>query len=166
MIGKFVTSGTEGVSMEEIRQRELTEETIELLPALFRHYKSSICIPGELTSVPFGQIRIMSHLYHSGRSTVGEVASGIGVSLATASELVDRMVENGWVEKRANPADRRQFHLWLTDKAVAFGDQMHDIRRAQISSAFSRLDPEDRAVFVRGLRALIAALQEPAFAAS
>ena len=146
--------------MEGIRQRELTEETIELLPLLLRLYKSSISIPGELTSVPFGQIRIMSHLYHNGRSNVGEVASGIGVSLATASELADRMVENGWVEKRPNPADRRQVHLWLTDKAVAIGDQVHDLRSTQISSAFARLDPEDRAAFVRGLRALVAAFQE------
>ena len=166
IIALSITSEAEGDTVEEFRQRELTEEIIELLPMLFRLYKSSICLPGELTAMPFGQIRIMSHLYQNGRSTVGEVASGIGVSLATASELVDRMVENGWVEKRPNPADRRQIHLWLSDKAVTVGDQMHDLRRSQITSAFSRLAPDDRPAFLRGMRALVAALQEPAFAAS
>lgn len=147
--------------MEEIRHRELTEEAIELLPTLLRLYKSSICVPGELTAVPFGQIRIMGHLYQQGRSTVGEVATGIGVSLATASELVDKLVESGWVEKRTNPADRRQIHLWLTNQAVAVCDRMHDVRRAQITSAFSRLTLDERAAFLRGLRALVDAMQEP-----
>lgn len=148
--------------MEAIRERELTEEAIELLPTLLRLYKSSICVPGELTSVPFGQIRIMSHLYQHGRSSVSEVAGGIGVSLATASELVDRLVENGWVEKRPNPADRRQVQLWLSDHAVAVCDRLHDVRRAQVTAAFSRLSVEERAAFVRGLRFLVEALHEPA----
>jgi len=159
-----VTSEPEGVRVEEIRQRELTEDAIELLPTLMRLYKSSICVPGELSSVPFGQIRIMGHLYHYGRSTVGEVAAGIGVSLATASELIDRLVENDWVEKRPNPADRRQIHLRLTDRAIALCDQMHDLRRAQITTAFAKLSTEERSAFLRGLRALVEALQEPAVA--
>ena len=150
--------------MEDIRHRELTEEAIELLPTLMRLYKSSICVPGELTAIPFGQIRIMSHLYQHGRSTVGEVAGGIGVSLATASELVDKLVEHAWVEKRQNPADRRQIHLWLSDRASAVCDQMHDVRRAQMASAFARLTVDERTAFLRGLRALVEALQEPAVA--
>ncbi len=148
--------------MEDIRQRELVEEAIELLPALVRLFKSSLCLPGEVASIPFGQIRVMSHLYHHGRSTVSEVANGIGVSLATASELVDRLVESGWVERRPNPADRRQVHLWLTEQAIAIGDQIHDVRRRQMASAFARLAPDDRQAFVRGLRALVAALEESA----
>lgn len=150
--------------MDGIRERELTEEAIELLPTLLRLYKSSICVPGELAAIPFGQIRIMSHLYQHGRSSVSEVAGGIGVSLATASELVDKLVEHGWVERRPNPADRRQVHLWLSERAIAVCDQMHDVRRAQITSAFARLAPEERAAFLRGLRALVEALREPAAA--
>jgi DNA-binding MarR family transcriptional regulator len=152
--------------VEAIRQRELVEEAIELLPSLGRLLKSTLCIPAEETSVPFGQIRVIALLNQSGRSTVGQVAAGIGVSLATASELVDRLVEDGWLERGVNPADRRQVHLWLTPKAVAISDKLHNARRAQMASAFERLDPEDRPAFVRGLRALVDALEESVAATS
>src|SRR4051794_9320263 len=98
MIRMLDASATEGVNMDDTTQRELTEEAIELLPQLVRLHKATLAMPCEVATVPYGQMRIMAHLYHSGRSTVGQVAAGIGVSLATASELVDRLVEHGWVE--------------------------------------------------------------------
>lgn len=152
--------------MQDIRQRELAEEAIELLPSLVRLLKTTLCFPTEVAAVPFGHIRVFSLLYHSGRSTVGQVAAGIGVSLATASELIDKLVDDGWIERGVNPADRRQVHLWLTPKAVAISDKIHDMRRAQMTSAFDRLAPEDRPAFVRGLRALIEALEETAIPSS
>jgi DNA-binding MarR family transcriptional regulator len=146
--------------LDDIRQRELTEQAIELLPQLARLFKSSLCIPGDAANIPFGQMRVMSHLYHSGRSTVGEVASGVGVSLATASELIDRLVEHGWIERGVNPSDRRQVHLWLTPPAVEVGDLIHDRQRAQMAAAFARLTEDERAGFVHGLRALVDSLEE------
>lgn len=150
--------------MEDIRQQEMVEEAIELLFPLVRLLKSTLCTPPEVSAVPFGQIRVISILYHSGRSTVGQVASAVGVSLATASELVDRLVDEGWLERGVNPADRRQVLVWLTPKAIAISDKIHDMRRAQMAAAFERLAPEDRPAFVRGLRALVESLQESATA--
>jgi DNA-binding MarR family transcriptional regulator len=146
--------------MQDLRQRELTEEALELLPKLVRLFKSSLCVPAEVSAVPFGQVRVILFLYQHGRSTVGQAAAGIGVSLATASELVDRLVDDGWIERSANPADRRQVLISLTDKAVAISDVVYDMRRAQMASAFDRLATEDRPAFVRGLRALVDALEE------
>lgn len=136
----------------------LAEETIALLPELMRLIRSTLAIQGEIAAIPLGQIRVMHHLYENSLCTVGEVASGLGVSLATASELIDRLVESGWVERRVNPADRRQVRLLLTTGAIHVGDQIREMRWAQVSSAFDRLSPEDQAPFVRGLRALVEAL--------
>jgi DNA-binding MarR family transcriptional regulator len=146
--------------LDDIRERELTEQAIELLPQLTRLLKSTLCMPGDAASIPFGQMRVMSHLYHNGRSTVGEVASGVGVSLATASELIDRLVERGSVERGVNPSDRRQVYLWLTPPAVEIGDLIHDRQRAQMAAAFTRLSEDERAGFVHGLRALVESLEE------
>jgi DNA-binding MarR family transcriptional regulator len=147
--------------MQDIRQPELVDEAIEILPSLVRLLKSTLCFPTEVNAVPFGQIRVIALLNHSGRSTVGQVAAGIGVSLATASELVDKLADDGWIERGVNPADRRQVLLWLTPKATAISDKIHEMRRVQMTSAFDRLVPDDRPAFVRGLRALVEALEEP-----
>src|SRR5688572_14359869 len=97
--------------------------------------------------IPLGQARATSFLYQHGRSSVGEVANGIGVSLATASELLDKLVDAGWAERGVNPADRRQVHLWLTPRANQFGDQLHAARRAQMSATLQKLAPADRPAF-------------------
>lgn len=146
--------------MNESREWELVEEVIELLPRLGRLLKSSLCQSGELEGIPFSQLRVMSHLHGTGRSTVGEVAAAIGVSFATASELIDRLVENGLVERGVNPADRRQVHVWLTPRAACVGDRIHARRRAQVCAAFARLNPDERQAFVRGLRALVDVLND------
>jgi len=146
--------------VEELNQQVFAEETMRLLPTLVRLLKSTMNDQCDMTNIPYGQIRVLSHLHQYERSTVGEVAAGIGVSLATASELIDRQVETGWIERGVNPADRRQVILTLAPHARGVFQKVHELRTAQINAAFGRLAPDDRSAFVRGLRALVDSLNE------
>ena len=109
---------------------------------------------------PPGQIKALLILDHHGRRTVGEVAAGIGVSMPTASELLDRLVEEGLAERETNPSDRRQVFVRPTAAARAIGGQIKAARRHQLRAAIARLDPAERPVFVRSLAALTAALRD------
>jgi DNA-binding MarR family transcriptional regulator len=140
--------------------QELVEEANRLLPTVTRLLKATMVVPCDITNVPYGQIRVLSHLYQHGHCTVSEVAAGLGVSLATASELADRQVETGWIERSHNPADRRQVILTLSPDATEIFSQIDATRRKQISEALARLEAEDRPAFVRGLRALVQSLEE------
>jgi DNA-binding MarR family transcriptional regulator len=48
--------------------------------------------------------------------TIGEIASRLQVVHHSAVELVDRLEEQGMVQRRRNPEDRRQVFLSLTPK--------------------------------------------------
>jgi DNA-binding MarR family transcriptional regulator len=48
--------------------------------------------------------------------TIGEIASRLQVVHHSAVELVDRLEEQGFVQRRRNPDDRRQVFLSLTQK--------------------------------------------------
>ncbi len=146
--------------MQDESQRDLAEETMRLLPALVRLLKTTMADQCDMANIPYGQLRVLSHLYQNEGSTVGEVASGLGVSLATASELIDRQVETGWIERSVNPADRRQVILNLSETAADVFRKLHEQRTAQIHCAFERLSPDDRSAFVRGLGALVSSLEE------
>jgi DNA-binding MarR family transcriptional regulator len=98
------------------------------------------------------QLKGLMHVHHHGQSTVGELAHGLGLSMPAASELIDRLVELGYLERGANPLDRRQVLVELTPKAVAFSSQIHALRIAQLRAAFERLEPAERPTFVRSLR--------------
>ncbi len=146
--------------MGDRSRQDLAEETARLLPALVRNLKTTLTEQCDMTNIPYGQLRVLSHLYQHERSTVGEVAAGIGVSLATASELIDRQVETGWIERGVNPADRRQVILTLSPEATAVFQKLHENRTSQIRGAFARLTLEDQNAFVRGLRELVNSLEE------
>jgi DNA-binding MarR family transcriptional regulator len=105
-------------------------------------------------------MRAMSHVYHHEPCAVGEVAAGIGVSLATASELLDRLTDAGWVERGVDPADRRRAVVTLTPHARALGKQVHEARRRQIAAAFAGLGEEEQRGFIVGLQAVIGSLNE------
>lgn len=143
-------------------ENALIDEVVELLPEIGKLLHAAVASHPLASRLTLAQIKTLVHLHSYGRCTVGEIAAGLGVSMSTASELVDRMVEAGWVERAENPADRRQVLVWLTPESQAFATQVHDLRRAQVRSALNRLAPEERPALLRSLRALAAALRETA----
>lgn len=58
-----------------------------------------------------------SHLAEADGLTIGNLAARLQVSNATASQLVDRMVRGGWVERSPSPGDRRSQIVTVTEKA-------------------------------------------------
>lgn len=137
----------------------LVERALPLLPEIGKLLYAAIARHPRAAGLSLGQIKATTFLALHGRRGVGEIAAGIGVSLPTASELVDRLVEIGFAERAPNPADRRQVLVWLTAEAQTFKREMHALRRDQVWAAMARLSPEERPVFVRSLEALIEALR-------
>jgi DNA-binding MarR family transcriptional regulator len=134
------------------------DEAIALLQEVVQLFRVTLSNKIDAPNLPLGQLRAMTHVYHHRSCTVGEVAAGIGVSLATASELLERLVESGWVERSANPADRRQVVVTLTPRAVAIGERVHQMRRRQIGAAFDDMEEDEQHGFIVGLRAVIGSL--------
>jgi DNA-binding MarR family transcriptional regulator len=133
---------------------DILDQVLNLLPDVSRRFSIQTPHRCDFVSVPVGQARAMSYLFQHGVSSVSEVASGIGVSLATASELVERLVEAGHVERDVNPRDRRQAQLSLAPEAVALCQDVRAMQREQLRTVATGIDPDDWAAFVRGLTAL------------
>ena len=73
------------------------------------------------------QWQLLSHLArHEGINQSG-LADILEIEPITLARLVDRMVEAGWVERRAHPSDRRQRCLYLTARARP---RFADLRKA------------------------------------
>jgi DNA-binding MarR family transcriptional regulator len=136
----------------------LLEEAVELVPRIVRHITTTFSSYGEARGLTLGQMKALGYLYRNGRRTVGEVAEGLGLAMPTASELVDKLAERGLLERGVNPDNRRQVHVWLTEEAMAYGREVHALRRGQVRQVFDALKPNERAIFVRGLRALAEAV--------
>ena len=54
------------------------------------------------------------------------LAAQLGVSLSTVSGLVDRLVEHGHIERREDPADRRQQRVTVTAEGASVVERMRE----------------------------------------
>jgi DNA-binding MarR family transcriptional regulator len=136
----------------------MVEEIVELLPAIGRGLYATLMDDPEIRGLTLPQIKALIFLYDNGDRSMTELAVGLAVSLPSASELVDRLMDRGLVDRATDPADRRRVLVSLTERAIAYGRRIHDLRRMQARAALDTMPPDERACFVRSIRSLAAAL--------
>jgi DNA-binding MarR family transcriptional regulator len=81
------------------------------------------------------------------------------VTLPTLTQVVDGLVEHGWAERFADPADRRKVCLRVTET----GRQALELARAseleRLALVLRHLSAADRRGLIRGLEALREAIR-------
>jgi len=63
------------------------------------------------------QCRVLANLAHYGDVNQARLADLLEVAPISAGRLLDRMEEGGWIERTANPNDRRERQVSMTPKA-------------------------------------------------
>jgi len=90
-----------------------TQELLAVLPLLNRIVAAEVRREaGEETTMP--QFRVLAHLA-AGPLTLSVLAKKRRVSPQSMSELVQVLVERGWIARAPDPGDRRQSLLQLTE---------------------------------------------------
>ena len=83
----------------------------------------------------FSQLNALYRLYHSGPQTIAELAKGASLSQTASSRMVERLVQNGLVERHEVPEDRRQKRVELTQAGLS---RLKDLQAFTIST-YARL---------------------------
>jgi MarR family transcriptional regulator, transcriptional regulator for hemolysin len=91
------------------------------------------------------QWRTVAIVHHAPGSTQRQIARLLGVGDVTAGRMVDRLCEDGVLERRADPADRRAHRVYLTDSAAPLLATLQALAIAEEARAFAGLDDADRA---------------------
>ncbi len=76
------------------------------------------------------QIHALLHIYHAGACPVSEIGELSDASPAAASQLVERLVQQGLVQRTEDPSNRRIKQVRLTEKSL------HLIRHGIASNPF------------------------------
>ena len=74
----------------------------------------------------------------------GGLAELLDVEPITVCRMVDRLQEAGLVERRADPADRRSWRLFLTPRAHDLLGQLRPLANAMIEEALTGIDDSER----------------------
>ena len=83
------------------------------------------------------QARALIYLaHHEGINQCG-LADLLEIQPITLARLLDRMGAAGWIERRADPDDRRVHRLYLSDKARPLSDQVLQLAAESRSEALA-----------------------------
>ncbi|WP_455384934.1 MarR family winged helix-turn-helix transcriptional regulator [Acidihalobacter prosperus] len=72
-----------------------------------------------------------------------ELAARMGISHASLSPQIDRLVEDGWVERRSREQDRRCKTVHLTEQTKALSREIRQTAAKLRSELFEGLSDED-----------------------
>jgi len=140
---------------------ELLKVLPELAAASYRaaphgHPRTS---PSDRAPLTHRQMEVVLHLAANGRQTMTELADGLGVGRAAATEMVERLVVKGLVRREASPTDRRVMIVELTDDAQAQADATVERWRGPLNAVFARFPHIEPATLIGFLAALAGELK-------
>ena len=91
------------------------------------------------------QWRLLVVLLKQGPMRQVRLAEALGVEPISVSRLVDRMVQSGWVERTADPGDRRAHIVHPTPRATASLASLGNVAEATADLALADFSPQERA---------------------
>jgi DNA-binding MarR family transcriptional regulator len=90
----------------------------------------------DVNTLPHAAMRVLGRLDELGQARISELAKADRCSQPTMSNLVQRLEEQGWVRRAADPADSRASLISLTDAGLA---ELNSARRQAGALLASRL---------------------------
>lgn len=88
-------------------------------------------------------------------STIKEIAGLLHMELPTASRVIDKLVDLGYVERTEGTVDRRYKEVRVTDEGGKLILSVGETRRKAISRMVTHLSEQDIATYIRLLEALV-----------
>ena len=108
---------------------------------------SGILLLGPLLIVPLG-LRLLKQ------------AEILEIETITLGRHIDRLADKGWVERRADPADRRAWRLHLTKEVRPVLDRLKELSEANRDEALAGISEDKREGLIDALLAIKANLRE------
>jgi DNA-binding MarR family transcriptional regulator len=97
------------------------------------------------------QWSVLAHLARNEGTNQAAAADVLEIEPITLVRLLDRLEAAGWVERRADPNDRRARLLYLTDKAHPILDQMYGLAMETRDLALTGIAEVDRDTMIEML---------------
>ncbi|MFE1776654.1 MarR family winged helix-turn-helix transcriptional regulator [Streptomyces sp. NPDC059008] len=112
--------------------------------------------------VTLPQFRLLVVLSVHGATNLSTVAELLGVNPSTAMRMIDRLTGAGLTDRQANPDNRRETLIQLTEDGRRIVDEVTTRRREEIAAIVGRMDPAQGEALVDALTAFTEAAGEPA----
>ncbi|MGH9549831.1 MAG: MarR family winged helix-turn-helix transcriptional regulator [Terriglobales bacterium] len=136
----------------EVTPRLLAAEILECTPRIMYFIRREIRRQLKGSSLP--QVRVLAFLSRSPGATLSLLAESLGVTKATASNLTDKLVQRGWVNRIEDPNERRCVLLSLTEEGEKQFRKANDMAVLELSQILINVPPGKLRKIYEGVSAL------------
>ncbi len=107
------------------------------------------------------QLSTLMHLYHQGACGVSDIGSHLGVTNAAASQMIDRLVGLGYLERAEDPGDRRVRQITVTANGSRLIESAIAARHRWMEELTDSLSPDQQQLIIEALTLLTQAANQP-----
>ena len=143
--------------MEESQNKEIIERILQLSDKAFRELVPMLPKEWLQLDLTMPQLKVVLLLFLNGSSRMSEIASALDVSLATASGVVERMVERKIVLRESHPDDRRVVLCSLSKDGEKMIGGLWHLARERTRELLGMVEPTKLVLVVEVLEALLKA---------
>ena len=116
------------------------------------------------SGLSMSHIGALFHLYHEGTCGVTELGNHLDVTSAAASQMLERLVQQGLILRTEDPDDRRVKQIVLTDKGnrvLEEGIRAQKMWLGDLTETLSAAEKEDITVGLKILIEKVRTLKQP-----
>ena len=106
------------------------------------------------------QFFLLMHVYYKKQCGISDLSDHMETTAAAASQLVDKLVQAGLLERTEDPHDRRARQITLTTKGRQLIEKSIQMRFRWLDSVVQTLSPEERSTVGEALKILTSAAEE------
>lgn len=117
-------------------------------------HRTHVRDPKTGVTVSAHQVGIMDHLDTDAPTILADLAAHMGVTSATMSTAIGRLVEQGYVTRVLDPVDRRKVQIRLTDAGARVCAANSVLEPTLVQDMLDHLSDRDRKAALQGLELL------------
>jgi len=110
--------------------------------------------------VTFAQMKVIRFLKQYQQAPMKDIAGALGVTLPTATGLVDTLVHNRYLKRHHETSDRRLVHVELSSKGYRLLDTFSKMQRDWFTRVRDSMTPANWGRFIEALETIDTLLNE------
>ena len=130
---------------------ELIRGISSLRRAMFRRAWAGWCGEWMDMDLTMRQLKVLFLLYDQPPTRMSALAAGLGVTLPWCTNLVDRLVKEGMLDRLEDPLDRRLVLCELSGKGRALVSKLWQSGQLQTEAHLERMTEEELRVVARAM---------------
>ncbi len=142
---------------KEPRKEQIIENILLLSDKAFRELFPILPKEWLRLNLTMPQLKVVLLLFVNGPSRMGEIASALGVSLATATGVVDRLVERDILVREDDPDDRRVVLCHLSGKGKELIGGLWQLSQDQIRELMGSIAAHQLLLITEALEVILQA---------